>query len=159
MDLYTLISTYGKGLGESKMWESIKAISEELAPLKESDKQMYWNMMRRAYGSMSNGHYNKEFAEHDVEKIKYTDKDGKIRSGAYWTAEQVEEAMRDFTFPASVTIWDKYVAANIMRSDLCKKMDDTQVLTATYMFFFADEDWPNPATKVWDYMCCKWSKK
>jgi hypothetical protein len=46
-----------------------------------------------------------------------------------------------------------------MHSDLCKKMDDAQVLEAAYSFYFADEDWPcGSSTKVWDYVCCKHRK-
>lgn len=158
MDIYSLVSTYGKGLGEDKMWSSIKVISDELEPMKHTDKKRYWRMMRKMYGAMSNGHYNQEFAEYDVNNIEYTGKDGKLHKGAYWTAEQVEEAMKGYTFPASVNKWDKYVAANVMRSDICKKFDDAQVLDATYMFFFSDEDYPTPPTKIWDYMCFKASK-
>ena len=50
----------------------------------------------------------------------------------------------------------QYVAFNLMYSDLCRKFDDGQILDAAWLFYFADEDWPNGgSTKVWDYVCAK----
>lgn len=159
MDVYELVQKYGKGQGEAKMWKSVAVMSEYLEPMKESDKEGYWCMMRKMYGVMSEGHYNEEFALWDVAQIEYTNRHGEKRTGAYWTAEQVEEATKGMKFPAGVNKWDKFVAFNLMHSDLCKKMDDAQVLEAAYSFYFADEDWPGgSSTKVWDYICCKHSK-
>lgn len=158
MRLYDLVAKYGKGAGESKMWESTQIISDFIAPMEHTNKQEYWCLLRNVYGIMSNGHYNEEFAMHDVGDIEYTNKKGEKKQGAYWTVEQVEEAMKNYPFPSNVNKWDKFVAANIMHSDLCKKLDDVQVLDATFAFFFSDEDWKGQ-TKIWDYMCCKYAKK
>ena len=153
--IYELIQTYGKGKGESKMWESTKVISEYLDPMKEKDRHGYWCMMRRVYGVMSEGHYNEEFARYDVNGMEYTNREGKKKSGEYWSVEQVEEATKSLQFPSGVNQWDKYVAFNAMYSDLCRKMDDSTILNVAYLFYFADEDWPSPGTKIWDYFCMK----
>ena len=160
MTIYDLVEKYGKGQGEGKMWASVAVVSEALEPMKETDKEGYWCIMRKMYGVMSDGHYNEEFAMYDVSAIEYTGKNGEKKHGGYWSAEQVEEATRSFRFPSGVNKWDKYVAFNLMYSDLCKKMDDGQILEAAFAFYFNDEDWPGGSgTKVWDYVCCKHNKK
>lgn len=115
--------------------------------------------MRKIYGILSGGHYNEDFALHDVAEIEYTDKEGKAHKGAYWTCEQVEEATKEMNFPIGTTKWDKFVAFNLAKSDFCKKFDDADILRIGYLFFFADEDWgtdgKSPATKTWNYICCK----
>ena len=160
MDVMELVQKYGKGQGEAKMWASVAVLSEALEPMKESDKENYWCILRKMYGVMSDGHYNEEFAMYDVSMIEYTGRNGEKKRGGYWSADQVEEATRGFRFPSGVNKWDKYVAFNLMYSDMCKKMDDAQVLDAAFLFYFADEDWPGgSSTKVWDYVCCKHSKR
>lgn len=157
MSILELVQKYGKGLGEGKMWQSVSVLSEALEPMRESDKNGYWCIMRKMYGVISDGHYNEEFAMYDVSQIMYTNRRGEKRMGAYWTVEQVEEATKAYPFPAGVNKWDKYVAANLAYSDLCKKFEDAQILDAMYLLYFADEDWSG-STKVWDYMCCKYQK-
>ena len=56
MNLYDIVYKYGKGQGEAVMWESTKAISDFLLPMKESHKEDYWHLMRKVYGIMSGGH-------------------------------------------------------------------------------------------------------
>ena len=159
MNVLDLVKKYGQGNGEEKMWASVAVLSEALEPMKEADADGYWCMMRKMYGVMSDGHYNEEFAMYDVAHMAYTNRAGERKTGGYWTAEQVDEATKGYKFPAGVNKWDKYVAFNAMRADLCKKMDDAQVIDAAWLFYFADEDWPNEsATKIWDYMCLKYSK-
>lgn len=159
-NVYELVKKYGAGQGEAKMWQSVEILSEALEPMKEKDREEYWCVMRRMYGVMSDGHYNEEFAVYDVAQIEYTSRNGEKKRGAYWTAEQVEEATKGLPFPSGVNKWDKFVAYNLMKSDLCKKMEDAQILEAAFLFFFADEDWPGGSTtKVWDYVCCKHQKK
>ena len=160
MNVIELVQKYGKGQGEAKMWASVAVLSEALEPMKETDKENYWFILRKMYGVMSDGHYNEEFAMYDVSMIEYTGRNGEKKHGGYWSADQVEEATRGFRFPSGVNKWDKYVGFNLMYSDLCRKMDDAQVLDAAYLFYFADEDWPGgSSTKVWDYVCCKHNKR
>ena len=145
MYLYELIEKYGKGASTEKMKELTMVLSDFLAPMKKVHKEKYWGLMRDV------------FAMHDVENIEYTDRQGQKRKGAYWTLEQVKEAVKDYKFPNGTNDYDVFVAANIMHSDLCKKFDDKQILDAMYSFFFADEDWGG-GNKVWYYMKCKYDK-
>lgn len=143
---------------EKQMWDSVESVSELLDDIKDSHPERYWQFIREQYGIMNNCHYaDKGFAEYDVSQIVYTDKDGKKRTGAYWTCEQIEEATKAMSFPSGTTKYDKYVAMNLAYSDFCKKFDDAQILQIGYLFFFADEDWSSKgsATKVWEYVTCK----
>ena len=146
---------------EKTMWCAVESISEMLEDWKDQDPKAFWNFMRTQHGIMSGGHYNEEFAMHDVEQIKYTDKAGDPHEGAYWTVEQTKEATKGLTLPASVTPWDVYVALNVMHSDLCKDLDDAHIIKAAYLFFFSDEDWSKKgsSTKIWEYMSMKFNRQ
>lgn len=157
MYLYELIEKYGKGANPDKMKELTHILSDFLVPMKEAHKDKYWSLMRKIYGLLSDGHYCEEFALHDVAEMEYTDRQGEKRKGAYWTLEQIKEATKEYKFPASVNEWDLFVAFNGMHSDLCKKLDDKQVMDAAYSFFFADEDWKVKSGKVWRYFECKYA--
>lgn len=140
---------------EKIMLDSVDSIAAMLECVKKADPQGYWRFMREQYGIMNNRHYaDKEFADYDVSQIAYTDKEGKKRTGAYWTPEQVEEATKAMSFPSGTTKYDKWVGFNLAYSDFCKKFDDPQILQIGYLFFFADEDWASN-TKVWQYVACK----
>ena len=157
MYLYELIEKYGKGASTEKMKELTMVISDFLAPMKKVHKEKYWALMRDVFGLLNDSHYDEAFAMHDVGNIEYTDRQGQKRKGAYWTLEQVKEAVKDYKFPNGTNDYDVFVAANIMHSDLCKKLDDKQILDAMYSFFFADEDWGD-GNKIWHYMKCKYNK-
>ena len=160
MYFYELIEKYGKGASDEKMKKLTMVLSEHFDDIKHSHEDKYWVLMREVMGVLNDGHYDEKFAVHDVADIEYTDRHGVKRKGAYWTLEQVKEATKEYKFPSGVNDWDVFVAANLSHSDFCKKFDDKQVLDAMYSFFFADEDWKGvSSTKVWDYMCCKYSKK
>lgn len=150
MELYELLEKYGKGKGEAVMWESTRLVSDYIKPMKEANPKEYWSLMRQVYGLMSGGHYNEEFALHDVGCIEYTGKEGKIRKGAYWTSDQVEEATKGMSFPSGTTKWDKFVAFNSFYSDTCKVLNEEQILKAAYQFYFADEDF-GARNKIWYY--------
>ena len=158
MDYKTMITdAQRKGLAnEQKMWRSVEALVDELNVLEEEYPEMYWRIMRKQHAILFNRHYNADFAEYDVQQLSYTDKDGKMHTGPHWTKAQVTEVTRGLPFPQGVTDCDKYVALNVMYSDLCKEADDEQVIRSAWAFFFSDEDWPGGSgTKTWDYMCSK----
>lgn len=144
------------GSGEKAMWASVDITNELMELVRINHHELYEKYMRKSYEAMCGKHYNQHFADADVQKIHYTDKEGKEHDGAYWTMEQIKEATaaHGFKFPVGVTDWDKYVAFNLAKSDFCKDFDDTQILKIGYRFFFADEDWKGDS-KVWEYMSMK----
>lgn len=145
-----------KGLtSEKTMWQGIDDIEAMLCVMKKEHPDKYWAFIRKQHEIIYCGHYTEDFAMWDVSQLKYTNKKGEKKQGGYWTAEQIEDATKGMSFPMGTTKWDKYVAANVAHSDLCKKFDDEQIIGMMYLFFFADEDWGNGknVTKIWDYMC------
>lgn len=149
MNLYDILVKYGKGKGEDVMWRSTKAISDFLLPMKEVHKEKYWALMREVYGIMSGGHYNEEFADYDVADMKPI--------GEYWSRKQIEDATKSMSFPAGVTLCDKYVAFNAFANDLKGTLTDEEILKTAYVFWFADKDWEG-SDKIWRYMSCRHKK-
>lgn len=138
---------------EKTMLDSVDSIAGLLECVKKADKEAYWRFMREQAGIMMGCHYDKAWADWDVSQIAYTDREGKKRTGAYWTCEQIEEATKAMSFPAGTTKYDRFVAFNSFHADTCKVLTDEQVLKAAYQFYFADEDWPKEnGAKVWAYM-------
>ena len=138
---------------EKQMWESIGSVSDLLCGIKDAHPDLYWKFLREQAGIMNGGHYNEEFAMHDVSQIEYTDKEGKSHKGAYWTCGQIEDATKGMTFPSGTTKYDKFVAFNSFWADTCKVLTDEQILQAAYQFYFADEDFPKErGAKIWCYM-------
>lgn len=95
-------------------------------------------------------HINEEDGRKILAQMRYTDRQGKARTGAHWTPEEVEEATRDMAFPDGTTLWDKAVAFNSFYADTCKVLGEEDVLKAAFAYFFADED--APRCKVWRYV-------
>lgn len=143
------------GKKEETMWQSIEFFSDFLDRLKESDPKEYWRIMRKQSELMFGKHYTEEFAHHDVESMKYQDRDGREKTGEHWSMEEVIDATEGDNFDRSVTDGDKYVACNIIYSDLCNVLTDEKILEVAMTFFFRDEDWGSP-TKVWDYVGAKY---
>lgn len=139
---------------EGKMWKSIDITSELLELIKTSHPQLYWSILRKYHALMYNCHYNQEWAEYDVSKLLWTDKDGSKHEGAHWTKDQIVAATANKKFPGGVTDWDKYVAYNAVYADLSKSFDEAQVLEAAFLLYFADEDWKpgKECVKIWEYM-------
>lgn len=139
---------------EKIMWESIDSLSDMLCVMRKEHPDKYWAFMREQHGLMYGNHYDQEFAEWDVDHINYTNRAGEKKSGAYWTAEQIEQATASMKFPAGTTKWDKYVAFNNAYADYNRKFEDGDVLEIGYLMFFADEDWGSN-TKIWEYISSK----
>ena len=143
-----------KGLTSEKlMWESVEKMDKMLCLLKKEHPEEYWEFMREQHEVMWKGHYSEEFAEHDIKHLRYKDKEGKEHSGGHWSKEEVLEATKGLAFPSGTNDCDKWVAYNVMYSDLHKAFDDEQILKAAYVFFFADDDFDySKESKIWEYM-------
>ena len=152
MDYRTIIeNARNKGVTSEKvMWSSIARIDGVLDTIKDEHPDLYWNLLRDTHEELYGPHYDKEFAEYGVNSMHCTDKDGKLRHGAFWTLDEILAATKNKTFPAETTNWDKYVAYNACANDFGKAFEDEDVLEIAYMFFFDDED--APSGKIWKYI-------
>ena len=138
---------------ENTMWMSVRYLEK----IKEENKELYWEMARQIHNMIYNGHYSEEFAEYDVSKIYYLDKHDQKVYGPHWTASQIDDATKALSFPAGTTKWDKYVAYNVMWTDLTGDFNDEEILRAAYKFFFKDPDFKSDTTtNLWQYMNCKY---
>ena len=152
MDYKKMIKSYADAGGdEKKMWASVDVTEEAMEYIKEIAPEKYECFMRKLHETLYGKHYSEELAHADVAKMHGTGSDGVKHEGAHWTAEQIETATSSLPFPKGTTKWDKFVAYNATAMDLGKKFTDEQVLSAAYLFWFADEDWKSEG-KIWDYM-------
>lgn len=135
---------------EKMMWQGVDGLNDLLCKIREEHPDMYWKFLRDQQGVMYSNHYERAFAEYDVESLRYTNREGQKCEGAHWTAEQIESATRSMTFPTGTTRWDKYVAFNAWYSDLCRELDETTLIKTCFSYFFADED--APSGKIFLYM-------
>ena len=142
---------------DKAMWQSVDTLSDMLCILRDEHPDEYWRFMRKQHSILYGNHYDRNFAEMDVEGIRYTGPSGEKRTGAHWTADQIEEAARGMSFPSGTTKWDKYVAFNSFYADMCMVCDDAQILKGAHRFYFADED--APQGKIWVYMAAMYDAR
>lgn len=135
---------------EQKMWESVANIDGLLEQMRDKHPEVYAKFMRDQHELLMGRHYDEEWAEADLSKLKYTDKNGVVKTTPHWTKGEVIAATSGKQFPPGTTDCDKYVAYNSMYADMSRKFTDEQILDAAYIFYFSDEDAPDG--KVWRYM-------
>lgn len=138
---------------EKVMNASIDSVDALLEKIKDAHPDVYNAFITKQHELFYGPHFNEIFAEMAVAEIMYTTADGKQHTGPYWTVAEIEEATRGMAFPAGTTRWDKYVAFNSFKSDVAKELDDAQVISSAYSFYFADEDFSGHG-KIWRYMQC-----
>lgn len=126
---------------EKAMWSGIDRVEKLLKVIKEEHPEKYWKFMRKSHEDIYGPHYNKEFANMDVESIAYTDADGEEHHGAHWTKDEIASATKGKSFPEGTTDWDKYVAYNAAYADFCRKFTEEDVLDIAYLLYFDDEDY------------------
>ena len=151
MELTKLIDTAMRS-GDSKIIaKSEGLVAEAFDYLKEHAEHKYHCYVREMHEIVHGPHYDEEFAEEEVSKLRYTDAAGNEHRGPHWTKAQVVAATNGFEFPKGTTDCDKYVAFNAAYADFSKKFNDEQILNIAYLFFFKDEDWKGDG-KIWTYM-------
>lgn len=143
-----------KELEPGKMLQCIEVVSEYADNMSMEDETSYNEMMKDLHVIINGKHFDEFTARDVVSKLSYTDKLGKKLNGPYWTLDQIKQSTSPMSFPSDTTDWDKYVAFNVMYSDLCKSFDDAQIIKAANLFFFHDEDWSENGSgeKIWCYI-------
>lgn len=164
MTLYELVSKYGKGLGEKSMWSSVKVISEAIEPLREKEQEWYWDLLKKTYCAMVGGHYNKEFADWQIEQMYYVDKKGDKHYAPYWNNETMQTVYNKVKseIPSQYNYYDFDVTMNMLKSDnycMLKKWNenateeqiDAMVIDMA-VNYLNDPDAPYPHEKIWKYL-------
>ena len=92
---------------DEAMWQSVDTLSDMLCILRDAHPDEYWRFMRKQHSILYGTHYDRNFADMDVEGIRYTGPSGEKRTGARWTADLLEGAARGMSFPSGTTKWEK----------------------------------------------------
>jgi len=165
MTLYELTKKYGEGRGEGMMWNTVKAVSDAVES--SMDEKAKHKLMRYIYGTMSDCHYNEEYAVEDVQKMYYTDGSGDEHRAPYWTIPQVKEVYDSVkeSIPEAYNMWDFYVVLQMQKSDMYPMMkkwfpDATpeqidKMLVESAANWLKDDDNPYGEHKAWGYMNAK----
>lgn len=150
---------------ESVMWGSIEMWDKHLEEMREHHPDKYWAMMRHTHELMYGKHFDKEYAEWEVEKMHHKGKDGRVYKGERWSHDGTTAVMAKYrnVLPPEVTPCDFYVALNTEWHDyICwaKEKFPTEaeaegaIIEMAVRFWFMDEDWGDN-DKVWEYFSMK----
>lgn len=135
-------------ISEDVMWESIASIDDFLAEMEKINPEAVQRFMKKQHEIMFGPHYNEEYANEDLDRLVYKDKEGQ-KNGAHWTKSEVEQATRGMQFNSDVTCWDKYVAFNWVYSKMSLLYSDDDILRITYTMFF---DKTASDGLIWNFM-------
>ena len=150
---------------DAKMNKILELTDELLEGMSHPHPERYWQFMRDTHEVFYGKHFDREYAEWQVEQMYHKDKNGRTHRGEHWTLEQTTEVMQSYKskLPAEVTPADFYVALNTQWHDyICWAMEhfesedeaDNAIIEMAIRFWFTDDDWEKP-TKVWCYFRAK----
>ena len=160
MSLYQLIQTYGKGKGESVMWDSVQLISDKLDEiLSEED---YQKLLKKVYCKMSGVHFNDMFAKQQVSNMYFTDKYDVKHQGPFISESEVTQMYEKIRSKISnYNIYDFYVTVQMIYSDKYNmliewfgdipKDDLTNKVMSMAVNWLNDDDNPFGSEKIWGY--------
>ena len=120
MNYYDLIKEYGAGKGEKVMWASTQMVSDYIKPMKHSDPEGYWKLMKDTYAIMCGKHYNEEFAMWQIGEMHFKDKKGEVHHAPHWTVEQYKaayESVKSKIKNSAYNMWDFAVTIEMLYSD------------------------------------------
>lgn len=142
---------------EKNIQAAAERLSQDLFGLKQKHAGIYQTIIRNQHAAYFGKHYSEQMAHCDVDDLEWSadNEDGEAAGyGARWTTDELERLTTGMHFHARVNMWDKFVAFNAMYADLCRFMDEDEIIKAAYAFYFHDNDWQNDGdcTKIWDYM-------
>ena len=150
---------------DNVMWGSIEMWDKHLEEMREPHPDMYWEIMRNTHEMMYGKHFDKEYAEWEVEQMHHKSPDGKVYKGEHWTMEETTGVMMKYKMKLSpeITPCDFYVALNATWHDyICWAKEhfpneadaENAIIEMAVRFWFMDDDWDGN-TKVWCYFRMK----
>lgn len=149
---------------DSVMWGNVEMWDKHLEEMREPHPDKYWEIMRNTHEMMYGKHFDKEYAEWQVERMHHKCGD-KVYKGEHWNLETTTSVMGNYRniLPSEVTACDFYVALNAQWHDYQCTMSqlfsteaevDKAIIEGAIAFWFKDDDWPG-ADKVWVYFRAK----
>jgi hypothetical protein len=149
---------------DNVMWGSIEMWDKHLEEMLEHHPDKYWAMMRDTHELMYGKHFDKAYAEWEVEQMHHKCGD-KTYKGEHWTMEETTGVMMKYKTKLSpeITPCDFYVALNTTWHDyICWAKEhfpneadaENAIIEMAVRFWFMDDDWDGN-TKVWCYFRMK----
>lgn len=159
MDFVELIEQYQEGTTPEQMLEVTKVIGKFVA--KHGTKDEIQGLCKDIYGVVSEGHYDKYFAEDAIGKMYYEDEDGTKHRAPFFTEQEVKEVFdlnKDDI--SDYTIHDLAVTMNMLRSDnnrffekYAKNVGEVkEMVSCMAIEYLQDPDAPHPKSKIWHYI-------
>lgn len=150
---------------DNVMWGNVEMWDKHLEEMREHHPDMYWDIMRNTHEMMYGKHFDKEYAEWEVEQMHHKSPDGKVYKGEHWTMEETTGVMMKYKTKLSpeITPCDFYVALNTEWHDyICWAKEhfpneadaENAIIEMAVRFWFMDDDWDGN-TKVWRYFRMK----
>ena len=150
---------------DNVMWGSIEMWDKHLEEMRESNPDVYWAIMRNTHELMYGKHFDKEYAEWQVEHMYHIGDDGKEYKGERWSLADTTAVMQKYRgrFPSDYNEFDFYVALNAQWHDtICTakrhfaSVEDaeTYIIDEAVAVWFNDSDWGSH-DKVWSYFRCR----
>ena len=160
--LYEFTKKNSTGKGEDMMWKTVQLLSDSIE--QHYDEKEKSELMRSLHDMMLGKHYDECYAMQDVEKMYYTDEDGKKHYAPYWTEEQVRQVYETVKtkLPKEYNFWDFYVTLQMVKSDnyaLLKawftsdeSVERDKKFIQMAINWLNDPDNPYGDAKIWGYL-------
>lgn len=159
MDFVELIEKYQEGTTPEQMLEITKVIGKFVATHGTEDELR--RLHRDIYGVVSEGHFDRHFAEEAIGKMWYEDEDGGKHRAPFFTDAEVKEVFdlnKDDI--SDYTIHDLAVTMNMLRSDNNRFLEKyaknenemKEMVSCMAIEYLQDPDAPHPTSKIWHYI-------
>jgi len=159
MDFVELIQKYQEEATPEQMLEITKVIGKFVA--KHATEEDLHHLYKDIYGVISEGHFDRHFAEDAINRMYYEDESGAKHHAPFFTDAEVKEVFdlnKDDI--SDYTIHDLAVTMNMLRSDnnrfLEKYAKNTsevkEMVSCMAIEYLQDPDAPHPTCKIWNYI-------
>lgn len=150
---------------DNVMWGHIEMWDKHLEEMREPQPDMYWDIMRKTHEMMYGMHFDKEYAEWQVDHMYHIGDDGREYKGERWSLKDTSGVMQKYRgrIPGEYNEYDVYVALNAQWHDtICTakrhfstiEEAESYVIDEAVAVWFNDQDWPSH-DKVWRYFRCR----
>lgn len=150
---------------DNVMWGNVEMWDKHLEEMREHHPDMYWEIMRNTHEMMYGKHFDKEYAEWQVDHMYHIGDDGREYKGERWSLKDTNGVMQKYRgrIPGEYNEYDVYVALNAQWHDtICTakrhfstiEEAESYVIDEAVAVWFNDQDWPSH-DKVWRYFRCR----
>lgn len=159
MDFVELIQKYQEGTTPEQMLQITKVIGKFVAKHASEDELVH--LCKDIYGVVSDGHYDRHFADEAIKRMYYEDENGTKHHAPFFTEDEVKEVFDINKDDISdYTIHDLAVTMNMLRSDnnrFLEKYAKTpseikEMVSCMAIDYLQDPDAPHPTSKIWHYI-------